>query len=118
MKMRHVFAVTSAALISFGAYAGGERQSSAGTSTQAATVRQAQERLASAGFEPTRQGLKEFQQSKGLEPSGQLDRETIAALGIDSDSSAGAGASSPSEPSPDATESSPERAAEPDHGGD
>ena len=58
------------------------------------------------------QGLKEFQQSRGLEPSGQLDPQTIAALGLDSDSSAAAGASSP-----DATETAPERAAEPDREG-
>lgn len=117
MKMRHVVAVSSAALISFGALAGGEQQSSAGARTESATVRQAQERLMSEGFNPTQQGLKDFQQSKGLEPTGQLDRQTIAALGIDSDSSAGAGASSPAEASPDAEQSSPGRAAEPGSGG-
>jgi murein L,D-transpeptidase YcbB/YkuD len=108
MKMRHVVVLTSAALIPFGALAGGERQSSAGASTQSATVRQAQERLKSEGFDPTPQGLKEFQQARGLEPSGQLDAQTVAALGLDSNSSAGAGATSPGE-----TQSSPERAAEP-----
>ena len=129
MKMRHVVAVTSAALVSFGALAGGEQQSSAGASTESATVRQAQERLASEGFDPgavdgklgqqTQQSLKQFQQSKGLEPSGQLDQQTIAALGVDSDSSAGAGASSPSKASPsDEEQPSPERAAEPDSGAD
>jgi hypothetical protein len=112
MKMHHVVAVSSAALISFGALAGGEQQSSAGATTQSATVQQAQERLKSAGFEPTRQGLQDFQTSKGLEPSGQLDPQTIAALGLGSDSSAGAGASSSGE-----TESSPERTAEPRSGG-
>jgi peptidoglycan hydrolase-like protein with peptidoglycan-binding domain len=122
MKMRHVVAATSAALISFGAHAGGEQQSSAGASAESATIRQAQERLMSQGFNPgavdgklgqqTQQGLKDFQQSRGLEPSGQLDPQTIAALGLDSDSSAAAGASSP-----DAAEPSPERAAEPASGG-
>ena len=122
MKMRHVVAATSAALISFGALAGGEQQSSAGASAESATIRQAQERLMSQGFNPgavdgklsqqTQQGLKDFQQSRGLEPSGQLDPQTIAALGLDSDSSAAAGASSP-----DAAEPSPERAAEPASGG-
>jgi peptidoglycan hydrolase-like protein with peptidoglycan-binding domain len=94
MKMRHVVAVSTAALVSFGALAGGQQQSSSGASMDPATVRQAQERLASEGFNPgpadgrlgqqTKQGLKDFQQSKGLEPSGQLDAQTIAALGIDS----------------------------------
>jgi peptidoglycan hydrolase-like protein with peptidoglycan-binding domain len=127
MKMRHVFEVTSAALVSFGALAGGQQQSSAGAGADPATVRQAQERLTSEGFNPgpvdgrlgqqTRQGLKDFQQSRGLEPSGQLDAETIAALGVDSDSSAAAGASSPGTASPAAPQSSPERAAEPASGG-
>ena len=127
MKMRHVVAVTSAALISFGALAGGEQHSSAGASADAATVRQAQQRLMSEGINPgpvdgrlgqqTREGLKEFQQSRGLEPSGQLDGQTIAALGIDSDSPAAAGGTSPGAASPDAAPSSPERSAEPASGG-
>jgi peptidoglycan hydrolase-like protein with peptidoglycan-binding domain len=121
MKMRHVVAVTSAVLISFGAVAGGQQQSSAGANADSATVRHAQERLMSEGFNPgpvdgrlgqqTRQGLMDFQQSKGLEPSGQLDPLTIAALGLDSDSSAAAGTSSPG-----AAQPSPERAAEPASG--
>ena len=118
MKMRHVVAVTSAALISFGALAGGEQHSSAGASAEPATVRQAQERLISEGFNPgavdgrlgpqTRQGLKDFQTSQGLEPSGQLDTQTIAALGLDSGASATTGGSAPG-----AAQPSPERAAEP-----
>jgi peptidoglycan hydrolase-like protein with peptidoglycan-binding domain len=133
MKMRHVVAATSAALISFGAFAGGGAQhSSTGASADPATVRQAQQRLMSEGINPgpvdgrlgqqTREGLKEFQQSRGLEPSGQLDSQTIAALGIDSDSSAAAGgtspgASSPGAASPATAPSSPERSAEPASGG-
>lgn len=108
MKMRHVVAVTSAALISFGAFAGGQQHSSAGASAESAIVRQVQEKLLSEGFEQTPQGLMDFQESRGLEPSGQLDPQTIAALGIDVGSSAAAGASPR-----DAAESSPERAAEP-----
>ena len=109
MKMRHVVAVTSAALISFGAFAGGQQQSSAGgSSAQAAIVQQVKDRLASEGFQQTPQGLMDFQESKGLEPSGQLDPQTLAALGIDAGSSAAAGASSG-----DATRSAPERAADP-----
>jgi peptidoglycan hydrolase-like protein with peptidoglycan-binding domain len=127
MKMRHIVAGTSAALISIGALAGGEQQSSTNTDTQSATVRQAQERLASEGFNPgavdgklgrqTQQGLKDFQQAKGLEPSGQLDPQTIAALGIDTDSSAAAGGSSSDEASPETAPSSPERTAAPDRDG-
>jgi peptidoglycan hydrolase-like protein with peptidoglycan-binding domain len=118
MKMRHVVAVSSAVLVSFGALAGGQQHSSAGASVEPATVRQAQEKLMSEGFDPgavdghlgpqTQQGLKEFQASKGLEPSGQLDSQTIAALGLDSDSSAATGGSAP-----DAAQPAPERAAEP-----
>jgi hypothetical protein len=128
MKMRHVVAATSAALISFGAFAGGGGQhSSAGAAADPATVREAQQRLMSEGINPgpvdgklgqqTREGLKEFQQSRGLEPSGQLDGQTIAALGIDSESSAAAGGTSPGTASPGATPSSPERSAEPASGG-
>jgi peptidoglycan hydrolase-like protein with peptidoglycan-binding domain len=123
MKMRHVVTVTSAALISFGALAGGQQHSSAGASAEATTVRQAQERLIYEGFNPgavdgrlgpqTRQGLKDFQRSKGLEPSGQLDPQTIAALGVDSGASAASGGSAPDAAQP----SSPERAAEPEGGG-
>ena len=109
MKMRHVVALTSAVLVSFGAVAGGQQHSSAGASADPATVRQAQERLVSEGFNPgaldgrlgpqTQQGLKEFQQSQGLEPSGRLDAQTIAALGLDSGSAA-AGGTSPDTPTP------------------
>ena len=118
MKMRHVVALTSAVLVSFGAVAGGQQHSSAGASADPATVRQAQERLASEGFNPgaldgrlgpqTQQGLKEFQQSQGLEPNGRLDSQTIAALGLDSGSSAAAGGTSPDAPTP-----APEGTAEP-----
>ena len=39
--------------------------------------------------------LKEFQQSKGIQASGQLDRQTLAALGVrDSSGSASSGSSS------------------------
>lgn len=81
MKMRHVIALISA-LASLGAGA------------QGALVRQAQERLMSEGFDPgsvdgtlgpeTRQGLKNFQESRRLEQNGELDAPTIAALGLGS----------------------------------
>lgn len=69
-------------------------------------VKQAQEKLSEAGHDvggadgilgpKTQKGLKEFQQSKGLQPSGQLDQETLAALGVSGDASASTGASSSS----------------------
>jgi hypothetical protein len=117
MKMRHVVAVTSAALISFGALAGGQLQSSAGSGAESTTIRQAQEKLAAQGFEQTQQGLKDFQQANGLEPTGQLDAQTVAAHGLGSEPSAATGGSSPgtseSEPAQSSPQSSPERAAEP-----
>ena len=124
MTMRHIVAGTSAALISIGALAGGEHQPAAGASTESATVRQAQERLASEGFDPgsvdgrlgqqTQQGLMDFQQAKGLEPTGQLDPQTIAALGVDTGSSAAAGGSSSDEASPETAPSTPEPSAAPE----
>jgi hypothetical protein len=111
MKMRHVVAVTSAALISLGAIAGGQQQSSTGTATEAAIVQQARDKLAAEGYAQTPQGLSEFQQSKGLEPSGKLDAQTLAALGVDAGSGAAAGGSQSGD-----TQTSPERAAEPDEG--
>ena len=95
MKMHH-FAVAAAALISSGAFAGAEQhsQSREGTvrqsATDAATIREAQERLRDAGYPATPQGLKEFQQSKGIEASGRLDQQTLAALGVGASASSGA----------------------------
>ncbi len=66
----------------------------------------------------THAAIKEFQQSKGLEASGQLDKETVTALGLDGPKpSAAAGASThmagkPSTPIGPA-QPSEERAAEP-----
>jgi peptidoglycan hydrolase-like protein with peptidoglycan-binding domain len=78
-------------------------------------VKQAQEKLSAAGHDAgpsdgvmgpkTQAALKEFQQAKGLESSGKLDQETLAALEINTPegsmssstgSSSSAGASSPS----------------------
>ena len=67
-------------------------------------VKQAQEKLSAAGHDAgaadgkmgpkTQAALKEFQQSKGLQASGQLDQKTVAALGVSSGgSSSSAGAS-------------------------
>jgi murein L,D-transpeptidase YcbB/YkuD len=103
MKMRHLVIATSAALLSSGAIAGGQQQSQTSetrsgpaqsqTTPQAAadasTIREAQERLQSAGYEPTPQGLREFQQAKGIAPSGQLDQQTLAALGVGTPAASG-----------------------------
>jgi len=69
-------------------------------------VKQAQEKLSAAGHDAgpsdgkmgpqTQAALKEFQESKGLEASGRLDQETIAALGISESGSASTGSSTPS----------------------
>lgn len=67
-------------------------------------VKQAQEKLSAAGHDAgpsdgvmgpkTQAALKKFQESKGMEASGQLDQETLAALEIDEAGSASAGSSS------------------------
>jgi peptidoglycan hydrolase-like protein with peptidoglycan-binding domain len=61
------------------------------------TVRQAQQQLQQRGFDvgqvdgqlgaTTQQALRDFQQTQGLQPTGRLDRQTLAALGVE----AGAG---------------------------
>jgi peptidoglycan hydrolase-like protein with peptidoglycan-binding domain len=109
MKMRHLVIATSAALLSSAAIAGGQQHSQSGENrsgqaqsqtmpqagAEAATVRQAQERLQSAGYEPTPQGLREFQQAKGIAASGQLDQQTLAALGVGEPAASGASSENP-----------------------
>jgi peptidoglycan hydrolase-like protein with peptidoglycan-binding domain len=110
MKMRHLVVAASAALISSGVIAGGQQSSQSGetrsgqaqTTPQAAadsTIRQAQERLQSEGYAPTPQGLREFQQAKGIQPSGQLDQQTLAALGVAEPAASGASSESAAQPS-------------------
>lgn len=106
MKMRHLVVATSAALISFGALAQQQPQDTEQRAPQSqsdsATVRQAQEALRSRGYPATSQGLREFQQANAIEPSGMLDQQTLAALGVStsagSGAPAGSGASSDSAP--------------------
>lgn len=105
MKMRHLVVATAAALMSFGAIAEGQRHQSQGsesTAPQAATdtsvIREAQDALRSQGYAATPEGLREFQQAKGLEQHGKLDQQTLAALGVGA--SAASGASSESAPQP------------------
>jgi peptidoglycan hydrolase-like protein with peptidoglycan-binding domain len=120
MKLAQL-AVAVAAAFSLSAMAAGDQkqkqepQAQSGPSTQAQSgqqasqspelVKQAQEKLSAAGHDAgtadgkmgpkTQAALKEFQQSKGLQASGQLDQKTVAALGVSSSgSSASAGASS------------------------
>ena len=109
MKMRHLVIAASTLLLSSAAVAGGQKHSqSSETSggqaqsrtapqgaTEASTIREAQERLRAEGYAATPQGLREFQQAKGIEPSGQLDRQTLAVLGVGA--SAASGASSEAE---------------------
>jgi murein L,D-transpeptidase YcbB/YkuD len=109
------FAVATAAAFSMTAYAGGDKHEaqqsqsqsipqseSAQSQTQAQNpelVKQAQEKLSAAGHDAgqpdgvmgpqTQTALKEFQQSKGLEASGKLDQETVAALGVEEGASTG-----------------------------
>lgn len=99
MKTRHLVVATSVALLSFGALAEGQQQSQGSgdrppqaASDSTATIRQAQEALKSRGYAATPQGLSEFQQANGIDASGMLDQQTLAALGVSA--SAGSGASS------------------------
>jgi hypothetical protein len=97
MKMRPIVVAASAALVSLGAIAGGQHsQGTDATESQAirdaSIVREAQERLRAEGYAATPDGLKEFQQSKGISPSGKLDQLTLAALGVGASASSGASA--------------------------
>ena len=122
MKLKHVaFAGFTALAFSQFAIAGGsankqggtqgepsarqEQPQSAASGVDQSTIRQAQEKLSDKGHEvqadgvlgpKTQAAVKEFQQSEGLQASGKLDQETLAALGV-SEGSAGTGATS-SEP--------------------
>ena len=106
MKISHLViagtAVLSLGAIATGAQARGDIQAQTGQAAHAQVqaglsadvVRQAQEKLSAAGHDVgradgiigarTKQGLKAFQQSKGIEATGQLDQQTLAALGVES----------------------------------
>jgi len=90
MKMRPLVVATGAALVSLGAIAGGPQHSQDKASTEASIVREAQSKLRSQGYAATPQGLAEFQQAKGIEASGKLDTQTLAALGVDDPAASGA----------------------------
>lgn len=89
MKMRHFVVATSAALVSLGAIAGGQQHSQDKQSIEATIVREAQSKLRSQGYAATPQGLAEYQQAKGIEASGKLDAQTLAALGVDDPAASG-----------------------------
>jgi peptidoglycan hydrolase-like protein with peptidoglycan-binding domain len=106
-----------------GASASGEAKSSGKAQSQAQSsqgqdpelIKQAQTKLnvtADGKVGPeTQKAVKEFQQSKGLKASGQLDQETIAALGVNESASAG-GSSAPQAGS-STTEQKPQQAPAP-----
>lgn len=117
MKAKPIF-IAVAAIFSASAIAGGGQHSSSQGASQEIQaqaqgqnqelVKQAQEKLSAAGHDAgapdgkagpkTQAALKEFQQSRGLQASGQLDSQTLAALDIGTPeataSSSSAGASS------------------------
>jgi peptidoglycan hydrolase-like protein with peptidoglycan-binding domain len=92
-----------------GMSASGEAKTSGKAQTQAKSsqgqnpelIKQAQTKLnvtADGKVGPeTQKAVKEFQQSKGLKASGQLDQETIAALGVNESASAGGSSSAKSD---------------------
>jgi peptidoglycan hydrolase-like protein with peptidoglycan-binding domain len=115
MKLRH-WIVAGTALVSATALAGGDKQrqtqsgeqpeqhAQSGAAQSQEVVKQAQQKLSQMGhdagpadgiFGPkTQAALKEFQQAKGLNETGQLDSQTLAALQL----SESAGAAGPSGP--------------------
>lgn len=119
MRLSH-FLIASATAVSFSAIAADEQKSeqqpraqseqtqqtqsgSQQASQSQETVKQVQQKLSEAGHEvqadgimgpKTQAALKEFQEKKGLQASGQLDQQTLAALGVSEGGSASTGASS------------------------
>jgi len=104
MKLRYGHALlASAALASAPALAGGQQHGASSESEQSApqaqanpspeVVKQAQEKLAAEGYNPgtpdgqfsqkTQEAVMAFQNAQGLEASGRLDGQTLAALDID-----------------------------------
>lgn len=86
------------------------RSASAGGQSQAGgdeRIKQVQQKLKDQGHDAgpvdgvmgpkTQAALKEFQSAKGLKDSGQLDRETMAALGVSGSASAGGSSDKSSE---------------------
>lgn len=120
MRLSHLL-IAGATAVSFSVFAAGEQksqseqqpqaqsgqsQSSQSGSQQASqdqeTIKQVQQKLSDAGHElqadgimgpKTQAALKEFQEKKGLQASGELDQQTMAALGVSEGASASTGSS-------------------------
>ncbi|HEY2337402.1 MAG TPA: peptidoglycan-binding domain-containing protein [Burkholderiales bacterium] len=113
MKLTHAaFAGITAVAFSQAALANQSMQHQQGAQSEAQaqqaqsdeTVRKAQETLSAKGRDlqadgklgpKTQAALRDFQQQEGISPSGQLDQETLAALGVDEGASGGGSTSSP-----------------------
>ena len=118
-KIKHVaFAGITALAFSQIAFAGGDmknqpsasqeqpqQQQSTAPGMDQNTIKQAQEKLSSKGHDvqadgvlgpQTQAALKEFQEKEGIQASGRLDQETLAALGVEEASSGAGSTSSPS----------------------
>ena len=114
MRLRYIL-IAGTALASLGALAEGNRagpdkQAQAGAAAwvqsraNSAVIKEVQQKLSAAGHDAgpadgilgarTQQALKDFQQAKGIEATGQLDQRTLSALGV----SAGVGATPSSAP--------------------
>jgi peptidoglycan hydrolase-like protein with peptidoglycan-binding domain len=114
MRLRHIL-IAATAFVSLGALAEGNRaapdkQAQTGTAASvqsqanSSVIKQVQQKLSTAGHDAgradgvlgarTQQALKDFQQAKGIEATGQLDQRTLSALGV----SAGVGATPSSAP--------------------
>jgi peptidoglycan hydrolase-like protein with peptidoglycan-binding domain len=111
MRLSHIL-IAGAAAVSFSAIAADDQKSQqpqaqseqSGQQSQQSqeTVKQVQEKLSAAGHEvqadgimgpKTQAALKQFQEKQGLQASGQLDQQTLAALGVSEGASASTGSS-------------------------
>ena len=105
----------------------GQSRSGQQQSESKQTVKQAQEKLSAAGYEvgqpdgimgpKTQAAIKKLQQDKQLNATGQLDQETLAALGVSEESSS-TGSSSSAGSTGSSSESSPSQNATGASGGD
>jgi len=116
MKLRHIVVAGAAfaSLSAFGWDQGAKNQSQAPSNNQRSSqmsqaqspdiVREAQQQLASQGYDPgpadgkfgpkTQKEIKKFQEDRQLQSSGRLDQQTLAALGVSQSASAGSSSTS------------------------
>jgi peptidoglycan hydrolase-like protein with peptidoglycan-binding domain len=95
-------------------------QSGAQQSQSSETVKQAQEKLSAAGYDvgtadgvmgpKTQDAIKQLQQDKQLNATGELDQETLAALGVNEENSSTGSSSAGSSSSPSGDSSSSQNA--------